>query len=577
MRQAALFGLWLAGCAPPPGPVPQVDAQRVTTGPVDLDLREVKYCTSTVTYWDVDDCVDEIGVDEARRREVVYVLELYEGRLEQREMRRGLTWLEDGGTGYDCGRFAFEYDGAGHFTRGTCRDRRGNVTSKARVSADRLRYDYLDAHDRPRSGDHDSIVAMQRTFDERGRVMAYRFLDDVGRPTPNTVGVYGRSIALTASGAAFEMSALDAEGRPMADKNGVHREKYDLDARGFRREESFYGMLGEPVLGSGGFHRRLNRYDDVGNLIGSSFYGTDGVALVIPGGHAGFERTFDLEGRLLSVVYLGLDGEPTRSSARYASRRYAYDRKGRTVRTSYHDEHDAPVTLAAGYHAVSSVYDAKDFLVEQRLVDVSGALASSSWRPAIERFTRNGRGDVTSVRYFDAGEKPAAKDPLRAYGYDVRYDESGDVVERSYVDAMGEVADLAIGGYATVRFEHDHRGATKTVRYADAAGHEVDVVQVDLVCVKHSASAPADPTRLPADAHAVALDIVRAVTAGRELEVAARAAGQEVLHVPATRREYLRANVSAALTGLTEGAVSGVVELSLGACLVWVGAKPPEP
>lgn len=389
-----LSGLAAAAC----GPKAQVATARAPAQPA-LDAEIVRYCAGTVTEWDEHRCIWELTLEEQRHRSLSQRLTIRGGKLLRFDTVTGSGAIRED---YE----SSEYEYQGHsIDSWRVLNRNGVVKGSITVSEGGDWVRWLDAKDRPRPKEGTHVSGLRRTFDARGRVLGYVYVDALGNPAREWGDVFERRIKLDESGAVIEESFFGQRGEAVLGPSGAHRVKHQVDAHGLELERRYFDAQGQPLaVNRAGIVR--SKYDPFGNLVEVAYFGLDEQPVVELEVAAAVVRktrdsrgneievhTFDERGQpvsaaramarkmrydeddaLVELSYLGADGKPTRPPGlAFAITRYERDERGNVIEERYFDEHASPVQLADGYHGVRIAYDARDNPIAYGYVDTTGA------------------------------------------------------------------------------------------------------------------------------------------------------------------------------------------------------------
>jgi len=390
-----LLLLGVAACGAKPARVTTPIAARP-----DPNADVVRYCAGTVTEWDEHRCIWELTPEQQRHRALSQRLTIRGGKLARLETITGTGDIREGEE-------SSEYEYAGHSVAAwTSLNRNGVVKGSARLSEDGDWVRWLDAEGRPRAKSGTKVSGLRRSFDARGRVLGYVYVDWLGNPARDSGAVFEKRLKLNQIGAVVEESFFGRAGEAVLGPAGAHRVEHVVDAHGMETERRYFDPGGQPMAVKGiGIVR--SKYDAFGNTIEDAYFTLEGRPALDPEAEAALVRKkrdesgneierqrFDEQGKLVvdaphgavrktyydehgwatELSYFGADGAPESPPALgYATMRQSRDARGNVVSLRYFDEKAAPMLLPAGYHGVQTAFDARDNPISYRYVDERGA------------------------------------------------------------------------------------------------------------------------------------------------------------------------------------------------------------
>jgi hypothetical protein len=441
------------GCQAERGAVGQSRVATSETG------QNVHFCAGTVTFSDTIRCVLELTPEQQRLRSYSQRLVYRDHRLIFDETVRSGGWLAD-----DEYQTTHEYQ-EGHLKRWVNRDQSGVIKLIVAFSPDSAQVMWTDEQGRPLPKKGSAASGLRRSFDGRGRLIAFRYVDQLGNPTAvESVGEV--RLTLSPNGALVQKEFFDLSGQPTADGSGAHRIFYVVDGRGFELERQFFDKQGQPTSVNGA-HLIRYRYDDVGNLIQMTNFGVDGAPARSSEYRAyGMRFGRDAHGNEASRTYLDERDRPMPCDAGYAKLEARFDEHDQQIEGHFYGPDDAPARNTDGYSMFRQTRDAHGNLVLERYFDEMGSPIVCTNRFQRVEISYDPRNNPIAYRHEDASGALM----MNLWGYAVRelsYD--GDrLVSTRYLDAAGHLVDL-VGGYAEVRETYDSSGAS-TKSYYDAAG-----------------------------------------------------------------------------------------------------------
>lgn len=363
----------------------------------------MRYCTDTVTEWEVHRCIRELTPSEQRQRGFSYRLSFDHGRLVRfvRINGRGLPFDEPGELSSD----EFSYEGT-RVTGWTQLNRNGVLRRRSLVAPDRIWVRWLDGSGRP-FVEGTAASGLKRQLDAHGRVLSYAFVDAAGAPTRSKNGVFVVKVVRDAPGEELEESYFDQAGQPMSNQDGVHRIVFTVNALEQPIAEGYYDRDGQKSARNDGVATILNSYDAVGNVTEVRFRDLNGAPhRSKEGGAAGYRVGRDEFGSEITRTYFDESDHPVLSAFGYATRkrqlnadglpttwsfyavdgtpmpvfghehgtqRRTLDQRNRTVLQRFFDVDERPLLLPAGYQRIETSYDARDNPILIRYANDRGA------------------------------------------------------------------------------------------------------------------------------------------------------------------------------------------------------------
>lgn len=423
-------------------------------------MDSVQFCAGTVAFNDTSRCVLVLTPAQQRRRSYTQRLVYRDNRLIYDETIRAGGWLAD-----DEYKTTHEYDN-GRVKRWVNRDQSGVIKLIVGFSPDSTAVTWTDEQGRPLPKKGSSASGLRRTFDEHGRLIAYRYVDQLGNPA-TFEGVGEVRLALSPNGALVQKEFFDATGRPTVDDSGAHRIHHVVDERGMELERRFFDTQGQPMTVKG-VHLIRYQYDDVGNLTQTTNFGVGGAPARQSEYQAyGIRFVRDTHGNEASRTYLDERGQPTSCNAGYAKLAARFDEHDQQIEGHFYGSDDKRTRYIDGYAIFRLTRDVHGNVVLDRYFDETGSPVTSGNGFQRVEMSYDARNNPIAYRYEDASGAPV----MTRWGYAIRqlsYD--GDrLVSTRYFDQAGHLVNL-VDGYAEVREAYDPSGAS-TKSYYDAAGN----------------------------------------------------------------------------------------------------------
>lgn len=174
-------------------------------------------------------------------------------------------------------------------------------------------------------------------------------------------------------------------------------------------------------------------------------------------------------GLLTMARYAGSNNEPLCDGDRFFAREYTYDDKGRVVLVKGLDINGSPRNDRNGRCAVSYEYDDDDNLIRLTTQNTAGQSVGGPDNCASVAYETDEWGNTTAERYYDAEGKAALRVSAGAYGYLHEFDERGNRITSTAIDANGRpMADA--GGAARRTMKFNENGRMTEIAWSDTNG-----------------------------------------------------------------------------------------------------------
>jgi len=290
----------------------------------------------------------------------------------------------------------------------------------------------------------------------------------------------------TKAGRVIAMATVGGAGNLRADENGL-----DIDepwAKNAALTRYFYASDGalESVAiynEDGGLLRRL-RYDFgadrrqsvfrvengvghaetfIGNATEASARGDDGDDArgngFAPVGHSdvGQHRLFyDASGLAIRETFEDLTGAPTPDANGIAGFAYAYNSLGQKTEAR---ELDTGGNVVRGRSGIASaIYNERGEEIGEEFRNANGVLANGPDGFARGVVTRDARGNITRVQFFDANGAPTLANSMLIAEVRLTYDDQGDATDQAYYGVHGEPAYSRSSYVSEIRSRYDAFG-----------------------------------------------------------------------------------------------------------------------
>lgn len=258
----------------------------------------------------------------------------------------------------------------------------------------------------------------------------------------------------------------DGDGQYMLlKKNGVAGVANELDEHGLIVKVTYLGIDKEPIfLPSSGYAGFTSKYDENGFMVEQEFFDPEGNVCETTLGNS--KRTFvrDSRGNELEVWDYNMMGELCQNGDSNAGLIAQYDSLGNMVEAIFYDKDKKPTLNNEGAAGYRMKYDERNLLTEQLSLGMDLEPAFNNNHICIERYKYDKRGNLTQVAFYDKTGEQLVRNAENIAGYDIRYDDLGHELERSYFDEKNAPCE-ALGGFARRVYTYDDNGHLRSERY----------------------------------------------------------------------------------------------------------------
>lgn len=273
-------------------------------------------------------------------------------------------------------------------------------------------------------------------YNERNMPTRHRYIDTAGIPVNNIYGVGQYVFTYDIKGNKISEEQYDATGRNRvnATNTGISYIRYSYNDNGDCIEIAYYNAdnkLCNHYLEHKA--RIVYTYNDRGDMLTNRYYNASGK-LTLVNGIAGSNNTYDDRGNLLSNLPIGLDGKLANGKLEI---RYTYDDHDNQTSFSLY-ENGTPVLNSNNIHREESDYNLRNQITEVRTYNVNNQLSPRKGeRYSITRQEYDARGNMISLSFFDANNKPVAKSEGYAC-HRSEFDAMGRIIHQTYYDENGK-------------------------------------------------------------------------------------------------------------------------------------------
>lgn len=286
----------------------------------------------------------------------------------------------------------------------------------------------------------DQIAGYAITYDKRGRISSYTWLDTDRRPmVKESEPIAGWTIEYDDQGNETKRSYFDASRKPCVNKAGYAGYEKSYDSRGRAIRFATFGLDGnlwvDPADQTAGY---TMAYDADGREIRRSYFGADGKPCVNKDGYAGYEQGYDSRGKVSRFMMLDLEGHPwVDPSQGVAGWNTEVDDNGHETRRTYLGPDGKPCLHAIGYAGYEQVQNARGDVTHYARLDLNGNLwvrptdGVAGWNCEFDS-----QGHETKRAYFGPDGKPCVSKSGHA-GYEQKFSTTGKLVRYTRIGVDG--------------------------------------------------------------------------------------------------------------------------------------------
>lgn len=312
-------------------------------------------------------------------------------------------------------------------------DKNGNVQ----------RVDYLTVNDQPATAlPDDCWTSYEYEYDSQGNLLSVRFLDSDGH------GV-------------------------MSKIKGVAGYRWHYSKKGLQEKRESVGIDGGVVFDSEGFAMLDYQYDRKGYLSKVSYCDPNGQFSPVDNGIASVSYENDAKGTVLVKKNYGLDGSLKLNSSGYAGTVARVDSVGNVIEYRTYGIDWNPCLNSDGSSGYRSCYNSLGLITERVNVGVDGEPVPDVDGHYTVRYTYDSKGNRTTLAFYDSEGKNLYPDNDGVAGYHYKYDDYGNVVEKTAFDKNKTYCDSRNGVCKEVNTYDDNCNLVK-VRYFNSLGDLID-------------------------------------------------------------------------------------------------------
>lgn len=268
----------------------------------------------------------------------------------------------------------------------------------------------------------------------------------------------------------------DAHGNPVTIRGSVAEERYELDENGFRRSLQMIGIDGEAVDNAWGIHRYQWEPQHDGSVIETRFnLAGEPVAMRPELPFFRLRLQFGPGGWLALMSNIDAHGKLVQNTMNAAQDRLDYRWNGELLAWNVFDAQQQRIEgnqpgVARGVQS----YDERGLPSVTRYEDRNGKPMKASWGSLQDRADYDRFGNLVAIRFTDSAGNPQVVPEIGCAMYAMRWDASG--LRRTHLsclDADGNPAKFAQGGYHQVVERYDEAGDPVEIRFEDDQGRLV--------------------------------------------------------------------------------------------------------
>lgn len=307
-------------------------------------------------------------------------------------------------------------------------DNKGNV----------VRVDYLTVNDQPASAlPDDCYTAYECTYDNQGNRLSVKYLDSDGHDVMSKIkGVAGYRYYYK-NGLLEKRESVGIDGSVVYDTEGFAVLSYAYDKNGYVSQVRYCDVDGLLSPVGNGIASVSFENDGKGTILVMKNYGLDGNLKLNSSGYAGTVASVDSVGNIIEYRTYGIDWTPCLNSDGSSGYLCKYNNLGLIAERVNVGVDDKPVPDVDGHFKVVYSYDNKS--------------------------------NLSSLAFYDADGKNLFLDNDGVAGYSYKYDDYGNLVEKTAFDENHKSCDSSDGVCKVVN-TYDEKCNLVKVRNYDSAG-----------------------------------------------------------------------------------------------------------
>ncbi len=326
------------------------------------------------------------------------------------------------------------------------------------------------------------------TYDKQGRIVLVEYLSAGRQVIDNGTGVaqvkveyqdgferrsylntFGRSMTCN-GGFNHERFKMDKEshrgslflydefGNPTTDQTGIARYQWELDDNGFITKELKMDADGGRIANNDGIYEERYKLDDKGRVIEQRYFGKEGQLIADGNGVAFKKLKWNNGHNVIEVQNFGPDELPLGRNG-VAKMEIAWDDRDNRTEMKYYDDNGKLV------HITKNVFDVNGNMTERQQFEDVGKLRAEGVAKSLYQFDESNH--LLHLAVYDKDGKLIDDDDETAEEF-FKYDEKGNLVEKSYKKANGSFGVDKSEGFAIKRYVYDGHGHIAEDRFFDA-------------------------------------------------------------------------------------------------------------
>lgn len=317
-----------------------------------------------------------------------------------------------------------------------------------------VKAEYYTVDGQPAYDDADGVGIYEMEYDKYGNVATTYHKDGNGQlMLPKKTGVAGSITEYDDKGFIVKQTCLGIDKTPIfVASSGFAGYTAKCDDNGFVIEQEFFDTDGNVCETTLGYSKLVMVKDELGNELESWRYNINGELCLGPDGIAGTTYKYDSLGNIVEIVYYGKDKKPT-----------------------FNEHGDAGIRLK---------YDDRNLRIEWMSLDENLNPTFNNNHICLIRYEYDKRGNMTKMAFYDADGTKLVQSNENVAGWNIKYDDLGNEIERSFFDSNNSLCEV-VGGYAKMATTFDQNGHIKSQRYYNENGNLTTVNGItgtDYVC-----------------------------------------------------------------------------------------------
>lgn len=307
-------------------------------------------------------------------------------------------------------------------------DKKGNV----------VRVDYNTVSGQPSSAlPDDCYTSYECDYDKYGNRISVKYLDSDNHDVMSKLkGVAGYRYYYK-KGLLEKRESIGIDGGIVYDKDGYAIQEYEYDDNGYLCLVRYCDANGQQSPIDNGIASISYENDKKGSVLVMKNYGLDGNLKLNSSGYAGTLSTVDSVGNIIEFRTYGVDWKPCLNSEGTTGHKCKYNNLGLIAERINIGVDDRPVQDADGHYKVEYSYDSKS--------------------------------NLSKLAFYDADGKNLFLDNDGVAGYDYKYDDFGNIVEKTSFDENAKICDSS-NGICRISNTYDNNCNLVKVRYFNSDG-----------------------------------------------------------------------------------------------------------